>query len=182
MGEVLEHSMRKVLSEAFPDKVATPKVALDPEKIIREKVYIPEDELSSLYISLAEFVSQDKELEFLRKALELDKKYMGESIDLTESYYLYAETLIEANQLDLAEQILQEGVEKFEGDTIMREILLRVLIKKQDLKRALKQLDLLLSDDSGILEDCIQVEDVYAPIRALPEYEKIVKKYQSPLE
>lgn len=179
MGGILEQSMRKVLHEVFPDKVDKPAATLDPEQVIREIIPIPEEKLNDVYTALAEFAPKDKQIEYWRKSFELDKKYMGDSVGLAESYYFYAETLLENELLDEAVKVLQEGIEKFEGDTLIRDLLLQALIKKKDFKNAIKQLDLLLTDDSSFLGNYIEVEEVYAPLRALPEFKVVEKKYQS---
>ncbi|MHA1130900.1 MAG: tetratricopeptide repeat protein [Candidatus Helarchaeota archaeon] len=178
MGGVLEHYMRKVLSEVYPEKVTKPTATLDPETLIREIVYIPDEKLSNLYTSLAEYAPKDKQLEYLQKAFELDKKHIDDVSELGESYYWYAETLIKHDQLDEAVKVLKEGIKKFKDDIIMYDLLLRAFVKKKHFKMALKQVELILAMDPSWMDDYIDKAE-FTPLRALPEYEKIVKKYQT---
>lgn len=54
---------------------------------------------------------------------------------------------------------------------------LQTYVKKKDFKKALEHLALILENEPEFL-DYVQSEDTYAPLRELPEYQDLVKKYQ----
>ncbi len=84
---MLSHYLKILLSEIFPDKI-NPPPSLNPEQLLRELQFVPEEDLCEFYTALGSVGSTPMRIDYLRKALELAKKKYKEDASILAEYYV----------------------------------------------------------------------------------------------
>ncbi|MFX0138023.1 MAG: tetratricopeptide repeat protein [Candidatus Hodarchaeota archaeon] len=169
-GTVIEHSMRKILSEFYPE--SNVKIQdIDPEKLLLNLV--PEKEISNFYTSLAEYEkNKDKKIEYLKNAI----KFSDDDI-LFEKYFDLGETYKEYNQYDDALNLYNEYLKKYEDNFLILEGLIEIEVAKKNSKRVIELIERHLESTGEKFEFLREIID-FEPILENPEFKHFLKKIE----